>query len=421
MAYSSGSPSDGQWTSGGNLSLRVGACLLVLFVSGACASGRQSSGGSKEVAPGQTRGVGATDRTLASFPGGWTRLPLPPEWREGAALVWTGSELLAWGGCDLVEEDECIPTGDGLAFNLGTRKWSGIPEAPVAADHPHVVWTGEEAVFFGLQNEDRIDGQSYEPEAQGWRTIASAPVAPRDGAVHVWTGAEVIVWGGGKGGEPLNTEGAAYDPATDAWRRITESPLGLNLASGIWTGREMLVFGSLLDGRNYASTPTSVGAAYDPSRNAWRELPSSALSPQATSAVWAGGQMVAWDYEVHSQAYDPKKNTWSIPQKMPFDFSECYPDSVAFQGLVFAFFCGRAALYEPATNRWQEIRDGPLEEEVWSDAYRRRIKVWRFAYLVPAGDVLLLLMEGLTLDGKGIACYGCDSSPVSFWAYRPPR
>jgi hypothetical protein len=30
--------------------------------------------------------------------------------------------------------------------------------------------------------------------------------------------------------------------------------------------------------------------------------------------------------------------------------------------------------------------------------------VWRFAYLVPAGDVFFLLMEGVTLDRIGIAC-----------------
>ena len=394
------------------------ACLLaVLVASVACASGRQSSVGSKEEAPGQVRGAGGTDEPGPNFPEGWTRLSPPPQSRDAAANVWAGSKVLVWGGCDSVEEDECIPTGDGFAFDLATRKWSGIPEAPMAAGHPAAIWTGKEAIFLGLQDEDRIDGQSYEPETHRWRTMASAPIAPREGAVYVWTGTEVIVWGGGPQGEPVNTEGAAYDLATDTWRRIAEAPVGLNLASGIWTGREMLVFGSLLDGRNYSATRTPVGAAYDPSRDAWKRLPSSALSPQATSAAWAGGRMVAWDYEVHPQDYDPEKNTWSAPQKMPFEFSECYPDSVTLKGQVFAFFCGRAALYDPATSGWQEIRGGPLEEEVWSDAYRRRVKVWRFASLAPAGDVLYLLMEGLTLDSKGIACYGCAGSGVSFWTY----
>lgn len=91
------------------------------------------------------------------------------------------------------------------------------------------------------------------------------------------------------------TKGVAYHPAGDAWRAIDRAPIGLNLASGMWTGRELLVFGSLLDGRNVADTRTSVGAAYDPLRDAWRKLSPSRLSPQATSAVWLKGRIVAWD------------------------------------------------------------------------------------------------------------------------------
>lgn len=87
---------------------------------------------------------------------------------------------------------------------------------------------------------------------------------------------------------------------------------------------------------------------------------------------------------------------------------------------VFAFFCGRAALYDAATGSWREIHGGPLDEEIWSDAYRDSIKLWRFADLVPAGDVVLAAAEGITLNRKGIACYGCEGSPVSFWTYRPP-
>ncbi len=70
-------------------------------------------------------------------------------------------------------------------------------------------------------------------------------------------------------------------------------PIELNLASGMWAGREMLVFGSLLDDRNVADTKTSVGAAYNPATETWRELPTSMLSPPATSAVWVRDRMVA--------------------------------------------------------------------------------------------------------------------------------
>lgn len=247
-----------------------------------------------------------------------------------------------------------------------------------------------------------------------------APIDRAYGVVLVWTGEEVIVWGGDRGDE-RTSQGAAYDPTSDTWRSIADAPSGLNLASGVWTGREMVVFGSLLDGRNRAATPTAVGEAYDPATNTWRELPPSALSPQATSAVLVGDRVVAWDYEVHSQEYDPAKDRWSAPLRMPLGFSECYPDSTLVADLLFAWFCGKAALYDAATSAWQRIEGGPLDETIYSKAYKSEIHVWRFADLVPAGSVVVMPMEGVTLDDKGVACYGCAGSPTSYWVYRPPK
>jgi hypothetical protein len=62
------------------------------------------------------------DPAAAGFAEGWTRLPLPPEVRDGEALVWTGDELLAWGGCATDVEDRCDATADGYAFDpdIGT-------------------------------------------------------------------------------------------------------------------------------------------------------------------------------------------------------------------------------------------------------------------------------------------------------------
>jgi hypothetical protein len=105
--------------------------------------------------------------------------------------------------------------------------------------------------------------------------------------------------------------------------------------------------------------------------------------------------------------------------KMPLAFHECYPDSVVVAGLVFASFCGRDALYDPSTQTWQEIHGGHLKERVWSDAYQHSIKLWRFAELVSAGDVVFVAAEGITLTRKGAACYGCPDAPRSFWANRP--
>ena len=350
---------------------------------------------------------------------GWTDLALPPEVHDGMSIVWAGSRLLAWGGCDAAEDDHCAPTADGYEFDPVTRSWQRLENAPVAGANANAVWTGSEAIFLFGAN-DRPMGQAYDPATSTWRTIATASTAIRRGAVVVWTGSEVVVWGGGDPGNASVVRGAAYDPVDDVWRRIADAPLGLNRADGMWTGREMIVFGSLLDSRNIAGTSTSVGAAYDPVTDEWRELPPSRLSPQATSAAWVGNRMVAWDYEVHSQWYDSTTDTWSAPVEMPLDFDECYPDSVVARDLVFAFFCGRATLFDTDSEEWKEIHGGPLDEEIESEGGNPAHKLWRFAQLASTGDTVFMLAEGITVQPSGEVCHGCPGSPESFWAYRPP-
>jgi hypothetical protein len=369
------------------------------------------------IGPGQDPSTRTGQASVVDYPEGWTELPLPPEQSGTEAVVWTGSRVIAWGGCGPYVPDECDPTDTGYAFDPGTEEWSAIPRAPISSGAPQGVWTGREAIFL---DERTLDGAAFDPAARSWRTLPPPPVAPRDNAVYVWTGSEVIVWGGGDREDPMSLEGAAYDPAANSWRRIATAPIALNQVSGTWTGQKMLVFGGALNNKNWASTDTSVGAAYDPALDRWREIPPSELSPQAISAVWTGRSMLAWDYEVHWQEYDPVSDSWSERQKMPLEFDECYPDSALAGGRVFAFFCGQAALFHPVASEWSEVTGGPLGEQIYSDAYERRLKLWRFATLIPADDVLFLMMEGITLNQNGVACYGCPGSPRSFWAYRPP-
>jgi len=357
----------------------------------------------------------------SSYPVGWTEFPAPPESRSGDAWVWAGSELLVAGGCDLDIEDHCRETRGAFAFDPAFERWRPVASSLSPMADADAVWTGDEAIFLETYGEPGpILGQAYDPSSEDWRRVARAPIDRGYGIVLVWTGDELIVWGGGNRDENRTSEGATYDPTSDTWRRIADAPIGLNLASGVWTGREMVVFGSLLDRRNRAATPTSVGEAFDPVTDTWRELPPSALSPQATSAVLVGDRLVAWDYEVHSQAYDPAEDRWSAPLRMPLAPSECYPDSAVVAGRLFAWFCGKAALYDEEIAGWQQIYGGPLDETIYSKAYKNKVHVWRFADLVAAGRVVVMPMQGITLNHRGVACYGCEGSPTSFWVYRPP-
>jgi N-acetylneuraminic acid mutarotase len=109
-------------------------------------------------------------------------------------VLWAGSQLLAWGGCDPAAEGSCETTTDGFGFDPATRGWMRLEDAPLGGTYADVIWTGKEAVFL-LRNEHQLEGQAYDPVSDTWRMIASGPIGLRKGAVSVWTGSEVIVWG----------------------------------------------------------------------------------------------------------------------------------------------------------------------------------------------------------------------------------
>jgi hypothetical protein len=76
------------------------------------------------------------------------------------------------------------------------------------------------------------------------------PSARRDFAA-VWTGAQVLVWGGttnSGGGPPTKPEspprGYAYSPTTGRWSTLPQAPLrGRMDPTAVWTGRSLLVWG----------------------------------------------------------------------------------------------------------------------------------------------------------------------------------
>jgi hypothetical protein len=290
---------------------------------------------------------------------GWTELPAPPSPAACAVSVWTGRELLYWGGDQSCHEGPVHAAG--AAFDPATRAWRALPASPIGGrSSAAAVWTGEELIVWGGWNDgDRGDGAAYRLSTNEWRMLPESPVGPRVAAAAVWTGREMIIWGdASRSGESI--EGAAYDPSNDSWRSLPPAPYALNQAQAIWTGNEMVVYGSLLDGNNHSERPGASGLAYDPAADSWREIAPYPLSPQASMVVWAGREMVAWDYELRAGAYDPASDTWRPLPDLPLEFYECYPDgALAGEGFVLAWHCGQAAILELATDAWRELPRPP--------------------------------------------------------------
>jgi hypothetical protein len=164
----------------------------------------------------------------------------PPSYpyRRGHVAISTGDQMLVWGG-EMMTDDSC----------LGSH--------PIATPPPPCVE--------GLTT----TGGIYNPALDSWSpmTTTDAPEA-RAGATAVWTGTQMIVWGGGirlPNGDGFPTQtGGVYDLATDNWKPMTtvNAPSARSSNTAVWTGEAMLVWGGA--GLLQAETFLSDGALYYP-------------------------------------------------------------------------------------------------------------------------------------------------------------
>jgi hypothetical protein len=341
----------------------------------------------------------------AQLPVGWSELPAPPEVRNRAAIAWTGSRLLVWGGYVFDGGGDRSPSDEGFIFDAGSRSWEPMPAAPLSTrSHPAAAWTGEEFLIWGGFTGDCCvpsemfldDGAAFDPATGRWRALPASPLTAR-APFSVWTGGELIVWGS-RDRTVRYMDGAAYDPRTNAWRSIADGPIELTDGSAVWTGEEMVVFGAALDNNNHAQTDTDIGAAYDPTTDRWRRILDSALSPQAATAAWPGSdEMIAWDYDQAAAAYDPRSDTWRDLPRVPLQFAECYPHSVAIPGYVFGDFCGELVTFSVAEDRWREVTHDEIRGWVTEPAAAGS------AFLVMAHPLELSEEPGVTFDTKMLA------------------
>jgi N-acetylneuraminic acid mutarotase len=285
-----GAPAYREASNAGRLTATAVA-LLVFAVAGAYAwNALRPPPGAKPV-------PGPPESFLEDLPGGWTELAPPPEVRCCAASVWTGSELVVWGGYDYTGFSDEFAQATGFRYDPASNTWSPIAPSPIEArSNPAFAWTGEELLVWGGWHAGGPpffgDGAAYDPRTDRWRMLPPAPIDPRV-PLSAWTGREFILWGTGVRVDQRPRDGAAYDPSTDTWRSIADGPIELTDATATWTGREMIVFGAALRGGNFPETETAIAAAYDPAADSWRRLANSTMNPNANTATWNGEELIA--------------------------------------------------------------------------------------------------------------------------------
>jgi N-acetylneuraminic acid mutarotase len=227
----------------------------------------------------------------------WTVMNLSgaPTARKWASATWTGSEVIIWGGQPNVTSTNTASVG--ARYNPLTDTWRAMSttNAPAGRRHHTAVWTGTELVIWGgsIGIGATATGARYNPSTDTWTPTSMNNVpSPRPAHTAVWTGSEMVIWGGGPLA-PYEATGGRYNPATDSWTAtaLTGVPAGRAGHSAVWTGTEMIVWGGI----GFGGTKFNDGARYNPVSNGWTPMKASGLEARsAFTGVWAHSKFIVW-------------------------------------------------------------------------------------------------------------------------------
>ena len=250
-----------------------------------------------------------------------------PSGRSSHTAVWTNTEMLIWGGVTISDE-----VNTGARYDPSLNSWTVITttNVPKGRSGHTAVWTDTEMIVWGGYGYYEIVGQGYldtggkyNPITDVWApiTTTNAP-SPRTGHTAIWTGNEMIVWGGSTASSTVFNTGAKYYPITDTWVSIStlNAPSARSAHTVIWTGEEMIVWGGWAGIGNYFND----GAKYNPSTDTWTPITitSAPSSRRAHTAIWTGNEMIVWGgvwdddelplytYLNTGGRYNPTNDTW---------------------------------------------------------------------------------------------------------------
>ncbi len=311
-----------------------------------------------------TQGIGAWVPTSTSST---TSVPFA---RYGHVAVWTGSEMIIAGGLAWDSNASSFQYTDQFGrYNPVTEAWSVASGAP-AAQYQKAVWTGSRMLVWGgyASGSAVTGGAQYDPDTNAWAAMATASQpSARFEHTAVWTGSEMIVWGGRSGyGGTVYDNGARYNPVTNTWQAI--STMGAPSArfghTAIWTGTEMIVWG----GQSATGALLADGARYNPVFNTWTPISNTGAPTERYGhvAIWTGDKMIVWG-DVYGSTntgglYDPVADSWVATE------AQCAPSGrwkapavwtgtrmIIWGGATVSSYFADGYAFNPVSNAWELI------------------------------------------------------------------
>lgn len=292
----------------------------------------------------------------------WDILPDPDNtdthYRRDHTAIWTGSEIILWGG----RTSSYLNTG--ARFNLSTRIWTALPTtaAPTARIDHTAVWTGSLMLVWGGDSTSPVTrlntGGIYNAAFNTWSAITQTN-APTSRIQHsaVWTGTEMIIWGGLSANGQANGTGARYNPVTNVWTEVStqSAPAARWGHLAVWTGTEMIVWGGTSGGE------VSGGGRYNPVTNQWAAVNPAgpwAAAVSQTDAFWTGTEMIFTGTSFGR--YQPSTDTWTgvNPVNRPRDNSSMTAVWTGKEIILWGQISGLAeqgARYDLAGDLWRPL------------------------------------------------------------------
>lgn len=280
-------------------------------------------------AAGNTSNAANNNLTFTVATGTWTATTstAAPSTRNGHTAVWdsVNSRMIIWGGHDGTVE---VNTGGEYTPAPTTGSWTSTDTGtnlPDARKEHSAVWTGTQMIIWGgfnATNDELNTGSKYTPGAGPtyWAdvTTTGAP-GERRRQTAVWdsTSSKMMVWGGSDGGAMKN-DGGLYAPGADSWTATDVADPDLPGAreehSAVWTGTYMIVWG----GTNGATLNT--GGRFDPAGpDYWLPVTTTGapVARKNHTAIWTGSRMVIFGghdgtvYRTDGGIYNPGANSWT--------------------------------------------------------------------------------------------------------------
>jgi hypothetical protein len=250
----------------------------------------------------------------------WTMIPPPPlghrDLRSGVYAPST-NEFIVWGGETRDETHERQDYANGAAFNLATRTWRTIPDAPFEGSGAHMLWTGGKVLVLFPSTSKDMDGlraqahaATFDPVTDAWVALPTPTFAARVGGHAHSIGlsdAFGAIYRGDRsfedGDYPDLNDGGYWDSLASRWVNIPAAPFASferdrrdSMAS--WSGNgKLFVWGgfSYNTSEESISTKHNDGAVFDPLTGSWAYIPDAPMSPRSLAvAVWTGCDAIVY-------------------------------------------------------------------------------------------------------------------------------